>query len=268
MKQYETADLPKASVGAWAKRFEPKSDESFNIWHGDEGEEQVRRSRQGYYGSVSFVDEQIGRILETLEKRGMLEETLIVYTSDHGDMTGDHHLWRKTYGYEASARIPMIVRSPKGFATDAQRGRTILNPVELRDLLPTFLDAAEDRKDRQLDGRSLLPLVRGAKIDWREYIDLEHSAAYNGQESWTGLTDGRSKYLYHARSGEEQFFDLAKDPNECTDLSGEAAAAPRLRAWRNRMIAHLEPRGDAWVKGGKLQLRAKPTVHSPAFSKG
>ncbi len=267
MKQYENAALPKASVGAWAKRFEPKSDSSFNIWHGDEGAEQVRRSRQGYYGSVSFVDEQIGRILETLEKRGLLEETLIVYTSDHGDMTGDHHLWRKTYGYEASARIPLIVRSPKGFVPDAQRGRTILSPVELRDILPTFLEAAEDRKDRQFDGRSLLPLVRGAKTGWRQYIDLEHSAAYKGQESWTGLTDGRSKYLYHARSGEEQLFNLQKDPNECDDLSGDAGAAADLRAWRSRMIAHLEPRGEAWVKGGKLQLRAKPTLRSPAFVK-
>ena len=68
---------------------------------------QVRRSRQGYYGSISFVDEQIGRILEALSKRNLLEETLIIFFSDHGDMLGDQNLWRKSYAYAGSARVPM-----------------------------------------------------------------------------------------------------------------------------------------------------------------
>lgn len=93
-----------------------------DLWQGDLGPEKVHLARQGYYASVSFVDEQIGRILDTLSKHGVLEKTFILTTADHGDMTGDHHLWGKTYGYEPSARIPMIVRWPEGLVSDSLRG--------------------------------------------------------------------------------------------------------------------------------------------------
>ncbi len=104
----------------------------------------MRSSRQGYYGSVSpdCWDEQIGRVLEALEKRGWLEETLILFVADHGDMTGDQNLWRKSYAYEPSARIPMLLRWPKGLAS-AERNAVRNNPVEIRDILPTFLEAAQ-----------------------------------------------------------------------------------------------------------------------------
>ena len=99
----------------WAigrERYAPRSGPDYEIWHGDLGEAQVRSSRQGYYGSVSHVDEQIGRVVEALEKRGWLEETLIVFVADHGDMTGDQNLWRKSYAYEPSARIPCCCVGP------------------------------------------------------------------------------------------------------------------------------------------------------------
>ncbi|MBI3280023.1 MAG: sulfatase-like hydrolase/transferase, partial [Acidobacteria bacterium] len=134
MRRYQDAPIPKRVIGAWAKRYEERNSARPDIWRGDLGEQEARRSRQGYYGSVSFIDEQIGRILEALEKRGLLEETLVIYTSDHGDMTGDHHLWRKSYAYEPSARIPMLLRWPKGLIA-AERGRTLANVVEIRDIL-------------------------------------------------------------------------------------------------------------------------------------
>ena len=81
------------------------------------------------------MDEQIGRILEALEKRGWLDETLILFTSDHGDMTGDQNLWRKSYAYEPSAHIPMMMRWPTGLVS-ARRGSVMSQPVELRDVLP------------------------------------------------------------------------------------------------------------------------------------
>jgi arylsulfatase len=267
MRMYESADLPQAEVGAWAGRYASRSDESFDIWHGDLGADQVRRSRQGYYGSVSFVDEQVGRILEALEKRGWLDETLVIYTSDHGDMTGDHNLWRKSYAYESSARIPMLLRWPSGSAPDSMRGSSLPQPVELRDILPTLLQAAEANLDAELDGRSLLPLVRGQDAGWRAFIDLEHDVCYNPDNHWSALTDGRAKYIFHARSGEEQLFDLAQDPHERAGLSGDPGSAGRLREWRGRLVAHLEPRGEAWVKGGKLQLRPESTLYSPNYPK-
>jgi arylsulfatase A-like enzyme len=109
---YRDEDMPAPHVGKWASKYAPKSDETENLWHGDLGVDVAKRSRRGYYGSVTFIDEQIGLIVKALKDRGMLDNTLIVFTADHGDMLGDHHLWRKTYAYESSTRIPMIVRWP------------------------------------------------------------------------------------------------------------------------------------------------------------
>lgn len=260
---YQNRPLPEARTGSWSEIYRPRDTEKDTLWHGDLGAEQVRRSRQGYYGSVSFVDEQVGRILQTLEARGMLDNTLILYTSDHGDMTGDHHLWRKSYAYEASARIPMILRWP-GAIPNADRGRALDMPVELRDILPTFLEAAGTVAPQPLDGRSLLDAVRGV-ADWRAVIDLEHDICYGPENHWNALTDGKSKYIFHARDGKEQLFDLEKDPGESADLSNDPAYAPALARWREQMIAHLAPRGDAWVQNGQLALRPESILHSPNY---
>jgi arylsulfatase len=266
MRQYADAVLPAASVGEWAARYAPRSDASNELWHGDLGAAQVRASRQGYYGSIGFVDEQIGRIVEALERRGWLENTLILFAADHGDMTGDHHLWRKSYAYEASARVPMLLRWPKGLIA-AARGRTLEPPVEIRDILPTFLDAAGCGREG-LDGRSLLALADGKAPDWREWIDLEHDVCYSPENHWTALTDGRTKYIFHAYSGEEQLFDLTGDRAELHDLAGSPAHESSLRLWRGRMVNHLSERGEAWVKGGKLALRPKSMPLSPNYLKG
>ena len=263
-RQYEDADIPEAHVGKWAERYRERSGNDHNIWHGDLGREQVRRSRQGYYGSVSFIDEQVGRILEALEKRGWLDETLIMFTADHGDMTGDHHMWRKTYAYEASARIPMVMRWPTGLLS-AERGQVSPAPVELRDVLPTFLEVAGAPGAENLDGRSLLPLIRGETDGWREYIDLEHDVCYNKTNHWNGLTDGRWKYIFHAYDGEEQLFDLEQDPGELEDLAGDPAHAAELRNWRSRLIDHLAERGEPFVKNGELGLRPERMLYSPNF---
>ncbi len=260
MRRYADADLPPAQVGAWAARYAPRSDSSNSIWHGDMGAAQVRRSRQGYYGSVTFVDEQIGHILAALEKRGWLDRTLILFTSDHGDMTGDHHLWRKSYAYQSSARIPMLMRWPSGLLS-ARRGQVLAQPAELRDILPTLLDAASAAPPASLDGRSLLSPLRGEP--WREFIDLEHDVCYSPANHWNALTDGRWKYIFHARDGAEQLFDLTRDPAELHDLAPEAAHAAQLRLWRGRLIDHLAERGDRWVKAGRLALRPESHLYSP-----
>jgi arylsulfatase A-like enzyme len=262
MRRYADADLPAARVGAWAARYAERSDSSNNIWHGDMGAAQVRRSRQGYYGSVTFVDEQIGRILGALEKRGWLDRTLILFTSDHGDMTGDHHLWRKSYAYQSSARIPMLMRWPAGLVS-ARRGQVLAQPAELRDILPTLLDAASAAPSAALDGRSLLAPLRGEP--WREFIDLEHDVCYSPANHWNALTDGRWKYIFHARDGAEQLFDLTRDPAELHDLAPEAAHAAQLRLWRGRLIEHLAERGERWVKVGRLALRPESHLYSPHY---
>ena len=263
-KMYQDAALPRAVTGAWASRYAPRSDNGRAIWHGDLGAEAVRTARQGYYGSVSQVDDQVGRILEALEKRGCYDETLIVFTADHGDMTGDHNLWRKSYAYEPSARIPMLVRWPTGLVP-AARGQLLKQPVELRDVLPTLLDAASASRPAECNGASLLPLLRGAAAGWREWIDLEHDVCYSPTNHWNALTDGRTKYIYHAQDGAQQLFDLVKDPHETRDLAGDPAHAALLRQWRRRLVEHFAERGEPFLKNGDLQPRPQRQLYSPQY---
>ncbi len=240
LRLYRDAAIPSANVGAWAARYERRSDSGNEPWHGNFGPQLVRESRQGYYGSVTHVDEQIGRILEALASRKLLEETLILMTADHGDMLGDHNLWRKSYAYESSARIPMIVRWPQGLIP-APRGRVLDQPVEIRDVLPTMLDAAGAAIPEAVEGRSMLDLIRRPDARWREWIDLEHDVCYSPDNHWNAATDGRRKYIFHARTGEEQFFDLESDPAELKDLSSDENRTGELRLWQSRLTEHLAP---------------------------
>ena len=263
-RMYEDAELPRAVVGRWAERYARRGDDLRpSTWWGDLGADQVRASRQGYYGAVTFIDEQIGRILAELDRRGEASRTLVVFTSDHGDMTGDHHLWRKTYPYEASARVPMLMRWPDRLRPVARGPRT---PVELRDVLPTFMDAAGVvPRPYAFDGISLLDLAAGRRGASPRYLDLEHSRCYWPESDWTGITDGRHKYIHWSITGEEQLFDLQRDPNELRDLAPEAASSALLRAWRGRMAGHLAARGDGWVETGAPRRRAKAMLYSTNY---
>jgi arylsulfatase A-like enzyme len=253
--RYEGRTLPGAATGAWAEKYKPRSGAGPDPWHGDLGADAVRRARQGYYGSIGFVDEQVGRMLDALEQRGWLRNTLVLFTSDHGDMLGDHYLWRKSYAYEPSARIPMLLHWPDR----VQGGQMVAKPTELRDVLPTFLDAAGARVPDGVDGASLLR-TNGA---WREWIDLEHDVCYSPENHWNALTDGKRKYIFHAQTATEQFFDLEMDPHELQE-----AAGPEVAVWRERLVKHLSARGREWVLDGKLVARPKRQLYSPNYPRG
>ncbi|MBN1294975.1 MAG: arylsulfatase, partial [Candidatus Latescibacteria bacterium] len=265
MEAYREDEMPAPFVGDWCERHAPLGAEDFNRWQGDLGIEQVRRSRRGYFGSVSFIDEQIGRILQALEQRGFLDNTFILFTSDHGDMTGDHHMWRKTYAYESSARIPFIVRPPKG--SPGKRGVRIDKVVEHRDILPTFLDIAGQTVPDGLDGKSVTGLLDGTSNQWREIIDIEHDVCYSPTNHWNALTDGRYKYIYHAQNGDEQLFDLREDLGELHDLAKEQKFKGKVSDWHGQMIEHLAERGDPFVVNGDLAPRPERMLYSPNYPK-
>ena len=161
--------------------------------------EYARNSRKYYYASVTFIDEQVGRIVDELKKKGMYDNALICFVADHGDMLGDHHLWRKTYAYEGSAAIPFIIKLPENMKSSLKPGEKIEAPVELRDLLPTFLALNGCRIPEEIDGLSLLPLLEKGKAPWREYIDIEHSTAYWADNYWCALTDGKIYLVFPYR---------------------------------------------------------------------
>lgn len=263
-RYYMDKSMPAPFKSKWSEKYAPRSSDKPDLWHGDLGIETARHSRRGYYGSVSFVDDQIGRILDALKRRHLMDKTLIVFTADHGDMTGDHNLWRKSYAYESSARIPMLLRWPDG-AVSGRRGKVCAKPVELRDVLPTFMDVAGAPGVEMLDGKSMMALAENPDAEWRPYIDLEHDICYDRVNHWNALTDGNWKYIFHAFDGSEQLFDIAKDPHELNDLAPVVEYAGKLREWRGRMVDHLAERGEEFVNNGRLALRPEPHLYSPDY---
>jgi arylsulfatase A-like enzyme len=185
--------------------------------------------------------------MEALAQMRVLEDTLILFTSDHGDMMGDHHLYRKTYAYEGSARIPLLIRFPS--TLDLPRG-VYEHVVGLQDVMPTVLEVAGVSVPASVTGASLLDAIRGAP--WRETLHGEHSPCYSLEEAMHYVTDGRSKYIWFPARGEEQFFDLARDRQERVDLAHDSAQSERVAEWRRRLIALLAARGDGFSDGERL----------------
>ena len=265
---YDGRTVPAPSTGTWeAEEWripkDPSSDKSAFI--GNFGQEYACNSKKYYFANITFIDEQIGRIIDALKRNGRYDNSVIIFISDHGDMLGDHYLWRKTYAYEGSAAIPFIIRLPEDIETFLASGSRIDAPVELRDILPTLLDLTGTPRPESMDGMSVLPLIQEKSPAWREYIDLEHARIYWDKNSWTALTDGHFKYIWHCAAGVEQLFDLDSDPGEKHDLSENPEYGRVLEKMREAMVVHLSPRGEKWVKDGKLVIRTEKEIYGPNF---
>lgn len=137
--------------------------------------------------------------------------------------------------------------------------------MELRDLLPTFLAVNGAEISKAIDGMSLLPLMEEKKASWRRFIDIEHAETYWHNNYWCALTDGKIKYIWFFHSGEEQLFDLTKDPGEINDLSKDPSSQKQLKLMRKAMAEHLEERGEEWMKDGELIVRDKSLLYSPNY---
>ena len=274
--RYKLEDMPDPYQGGnWDNRYAIKYNTTPDpgIWCGDLGLKQVQLSRQAYYASISFVDEWIGEILQVLELKGLANNTLVLFAADHGDMMGDHYHWRKGYPYLGSAHIPMILRWPMSMDKIKTKKGSVLNEVvELRDILPTFLDAGGIAlpSDVSINGSSLLDILRSEKTPkWRDYIDLEHGICYNITNHWNALTDGHWKYIFQAYFPNEQLFNIDNDPGELNNLAANSTWEKELESWRLKMVAQFEEesRGEEWVKDGKLMQRVKGQVYSPNYPK-
>ncbi len=251
---YEAKDIPEPWVGDWAARFDrPQPGLLPTAWHGRLTPEQIRRARIGYMGCITQIDYQLGRLMEFLAQQRLLNNTLIVFCSDHGDMLGDHNLLRKTYAYEGSARIPFVIRYPAGW--DLPTG-TFEHVVGLQDVMPTILEFAGVDIPDSVEGMSVLRAIRGEP--WREFLHGEHSPCYSPEMGMHYLTDGREKYIWYPMTGEEQFFDLWQDRRELRNLAGDPAYAERVELWRERLIELLAKRGDGFSDGERLLQRDKP----------
>ena len=264
---YDGRDVPSPVVGEWckdkpyAKPQDPAKDK--DAAYGNFGDEYAKESRRCYYANVTFMDEEIGRIIAALKEEGIYDNTLICYVSDHGDMLGDHHHWRKTYPYEGSSHVPFIVKWPSACRFD--KGGKVDAPVELRDVLPTFIEAAGGTVPADMDGQSLFKLMDGRQAQWRKYIDMEHATCYSADNYWCALTDGHVKYVWRLHTGTEELFDLDRDPHELQNVAGEKKYRKTLQHMRQLMVEHLKERGEEFVKDGRLQVLKRTLLYSPLF---
>jgi len=255
-EMYINETLPDPPVGEWASGNDVPVDPPDRIaWRGRLSDRAGHEMRAGYMGLITHIDYDMGRLFESIGRtlgRELLDNTLCVFVSDHGDMMGDHHLLRKSYAYEGSARIPFVVRYPEG--SDLPAG-TFDAVVGLQDVMPTVLDAAGVDPPPEMTGRSVFDAVRGEGL--REFIHGEHSPCYDDANAMHYLTDAREKYIWRPVTGAEQLFDLTDDPHELRDLSGDPGRAERVATWRRRLIEKLATRGDGFSDGQRL-LRKPP----------
>lgn len=208
--------------------------------------EAMRSARAAYYGLINHVDDQLRRLLNGItgvdSRTG--GNTIVAFTSDHGEMLGDHYQWRKQRALEASARVPFLLRAPARFGLRPQS--VVDQPCSLEDLMPTLLEMAGVPVPASVEGRSVLPLMRGEAVRWRHHLHVECAAEHQA------VTDGREKFIWEPRTGRELFFDLTRDPAECHNLAGDAESAARVARWRECLVAELADRPEGFVRRGKL----------------
>ncbi len=192
--------------------------------------QQIRDARHAYYGAVSYVDDQVGRLLKALDKAGLAEDTVIVVLADHGDMLGERGLWYKMNFFEGAARIPLMVHAPDRFAP-----RRVAASVSSADILPTLVDIAHGGETpaapEAIAGRSLWPHLKG-QPGHDEVI-----GEYLGEGAIAPLVMiRRDRYKFvHSPADPDQLYDLVADPLEQINLAGNPAHAERLAAFRDEV---------------------------------
>ena len=228
--QYSDAeiDLPKVTRMARAD-LDAHSQRLYDVSAMDDytvSEADLRAARHGYYANITYVDDLLGQMIAALEATGKLDNTVIVFTSDHGDFLGERGLWYKMSYLEPSAHVPLLVWSPGRF-----KARRVHEPVTLADILPTLSAIGHGGKlelARPVDGRSLYPLLLGATEDangtaWGEYL------AEGAIAPMYMLRRGHWKFI-HSPSDPDQLFDLESDPEELNNLAPSHALAAQFRS--------------------------------------
>lgn len=208
-------------LAAWIRKHE------FHLY----SEEAKRLARAWYMANVTLIDRQICRVVETLRARGELDNTVILFTSDHGDLQGDHDLWFKSLGYEGSLRVPFILRMPGG----AGAGRPSDVNASLVDVVPTLLSAAGCAVPEGLPGRDLAAVLDG-RTPAPEFAAAEINCLGGALQF---LRTPEVKYIHAENGGFEELYDLARDPGEFENLALAPGGKDRCRPLRAKLAAHL-----------------------------
>jgi arylsulfatase A-like enzyme len=225
---------------------------------------QIAQMRATYYGMISEVDAQIGRVFALLDATDAWRETLVIFTSDHGEQLGDHYLLGKMGYFDQSFRVPLVIAGPEFAAT---RGRVVDAPVEAVDVMPTILDWLGGEAPDAVDGHSLLPFLRGeTPPDWRDALHYEYDFRNVGgndaegalgvgmdEASLLAVQDGAFKYV-HFTALPPLLFDLTRDPEQLVNQAENPEYADVVRRYAQKALSWRMRHTDR----GLTRWRASP----------
>jgi len=208
----------------------------------DQGIDQnlTRNIKAFYYACISFIDYQVGRVLATLEKTGQLDDTLILFTADHGEHLGDYNCFGKRSMHDTCARVPLLARLPGRF----EGGRRCDTPVSLVDVAPTLFGATGvDGREMALDGVDLANVLNGAAERDTVHSQIGREGERQGGAIYTTVTP-RWKYAYSAPDDKEFLFDRVMDPQETRNRAGLRMTQAALKALREKTMDWLRSGGE------------------------
>jgi choline-sulfatase len=199
----------------------------------------VRKGRELYYGLTQWLDDEIAKVLKALDDSGLSDDTVVIYTTDHGENIGEHGLWWKNCMYEHAARVPLIISYPPRFRK-AQRRK---GACSLVDLTVTIADIAGTKVPDDWDGDSMVRWMDNPKNKWKDFAVSEYYA-HNIASGYAMLRMGSYKYVYHTPAdaehpAERELYDLDNDPGEFDNLAGNPAHSDRIAAMHAFLVNEL-----------------------------
>ena len=215
----DQADLPAPALGSYKKEQEKLTDDL------------RRQCVQAYYASITFMDAQVGHVLDALDRLGLADNTIVVFTSDHGYHLGEHGLWQKMSVFEESARVPLIIAAPG----QARQGTVVQTPVGLIDLYPTLTELCNVKAPKTLQGQSLVPMLKDPETRGRGWtlsqVTRNRPVRQGGRFFGYSLRTPRWRYT-EWDSGKEgrELYDHSTDPRELTNLAQNPAHADTMAA--------------------------------------
>lgn len=246
LDHYNDEDIDEPDVGDWANDFDNLpyslkiSQDRFSFKTASKKE--IRMARKAFYALITHVDHQIRVVLGYLREQKLLDNTIIAFTSDHGDMLGNHNLWAKAVPYEAASKIPFLIvpaADYKHFDNNIVDDRL----VEHRDIMPTLLDMAGIEIPENVEGFSLITDQK------RDYLYGEH---YEDERANRMIREKDFKLIYYPMGNKIQLFNITEDPAEMHDLSDNPKYNDKKEELIKLLIENMYGGDVEWVKNGKL----------------
>ena len=235
----DLVDIPAASLASGKKEQDQMSDE------------QRRQARQAYYASISFMDAQVGRIVGTLDRLGLADNTIIVFTSDHGYHLGEHGLWQKMSLFEESARVPLLIVAPGITA----KGKVATSPVSHVDIFPTLAELCGVKPPDNLQGQNLVPLLKDCSLTGRGWAITQVTRG-NGQNRFFGYSLRTPRFRYtewdEGKQGRE-LYDHDVDARELTNLAELPASANTVEELAQQLRTAIKATFPASGKTPEIQ---------------